>query len=95
MIRPMDRDPGDFPAYRTPKAVADMSEDEFTAWLEALPPAPGIRHIDDVDPEDDARAMADFRAGRFYDHATVGRWLLTVGKPGFVRFEDWLAKQDG
>ncbi len=61
------------------KPVADMSEDEFTAWLCALPPPPGIAHIDD--DEADARALADVDAGRGVPHEKVAEWLRTVGTP--------------
>ena len=72
------------------KPVADMSEDEFTEWLSALPPAPGIRHVDDGDDEDDARAEADIAAGRFYPHSVVARWLKTWGTPDRKSFDEWL-----
>lgn len=91
----MDRDPGEFERRDAPPPVADMSEDELTAWLSTLPPAPGIRHVDDDDDEDDARAMADFAAGRCHDHAVVGRWLKTWGQPDQKPFREWLADQDG
>jgi len=76
------------------KPVAEMSDEEFDAWMATLPPAPGIRHIDDGDDEDDARALADLEEGRVQSHAVVGKWLLTAGKPGWKPFKDWLANQD-
>ncbi len=91
----MDRDPGDFQSDLPRKPVADMSADEFDAWMSTLPPAPGIRHIDEDDAEDDARALADFEAGRFHDHAVVGQWLKTWGRPDHKPFKEWLADQDG
>ena len=79
------------------KPVAEMSEDEFDAWMSALPPAPGIRHVDDLDAdaEDDALALEDLAASRCYDHAIVGRWLLTAGEADWKPFGEWLADQDG
>lgn len=91
----MDRDPGDFAANEPPKPVADMSEDEVTAWLSSLPPAPGIRHVDDYEAEDDLHALQDYKAGRVYDHATVSRWLRSCSGARHRRFKDWLAEQDG
>lgn len=43
----------------------------------------------------DARAEADFAAGRIYPHAIIGEWLKTWGQPGRLPFKEWLAKQDG
>lgn len=77
------------------KPVAEMSEDEFDAWMEALPPAPGIFHVDDDDPEEDARVEADIAAGRVYPHAIVGEWLKTAGAPDWKPFKEWLATRDG
>ena len=91
----MDRDPGDFPAYKPAKPVSGMSDDELDAWLQTLPPAPGILHIDDPDTSSDERALADFEAGRFHDHATVTRWLRTCGDSTRLSFKDWLAAHDG
>jgi acyl-CoA synthetase (NDP forming) len=86
-------------AAKIAKPVAEMSEDEFDAWMEALPPPPGIKHVDDddedADAEDDASAMADLAAGRCHDHAVVGQWLQTWGMPDWKPFKDWLAEQDG
>ena len=88
--------PGMTHVAKIAKPAAEMSEDEFDAWMEALPPAPGIRHVDDGDDEeDDAAALADLAAGRCYDHAIVGRWLLTAGEPDWKPFEEWLAEQGG
>ncbi len=91
----MDRDPGEFERRDAPPPVADMSEDELTAWLDTLPPAPGIRHIDDPDTESEELAFADFEAGRFHEHAVVSRWLRTCGSAGYKPFKEWLAEQDG
>jgi predicted transcriptional regulator len=38
----------------------------------------------------DARARADLAAGRYYDHATVARWLKTWGAPQQKPFHEWL-----
>ena len=72
-----------------------MSDEEFDTWMATIPPAPGILHVDDEDPEGDARALADVEAGRLHDHAVVSRWLLTWGQPDRKPFKDWLADQDG
>ena len=75
----MDRDPGELAAGVPPEAIADVK-----------------RHlIDDIDVASEARALADFEAGRFYAHAIVSRWLRTWGSPGQVPFKDWLAAQNG
>ncbi|MFN3433510.1 MAG: hypothetical protein ACK4ZY_03850 [Sphingomonas sp.] len=91
----MDRDPGDFPAQTPPKTVAGMSEDEFSEWLQTVPPASGIRHIDDPDDTDEAAALADYAAGRYQSHATVSAWLATCEKHGHRSFRTWLAEHDG
>ncbi len=75
------------------KPIAEMPENELGAWMLSLPPAPGIRHIDDA--EDDARALEDLAAGRVHDHAVVARWLLTAGDSDWKPFREWLAGQDG
>lgn len=87
--------PVDLTAYAPPKPVAEMSDEEFGRWMETLPIAPGIRHIDDVDADSEARALADFEAGRFHDHAVVSQWFGTFGKPGYKPFKEWLAERDG
>ncbi|WP_447724009.1 antitoxin [Sphingomonas koreensis] len=38
----------------------------------------------------DARARANMEAGRYYDHATVSRWLKTWGTPEQKPFHEWL-----
>lgn len=38
----------------------------------------------------DARARADYAAGRHYDHAVVSRWLRTWGTADFKPFFEWL-----
>ena len=56
---------------------------------------PGIGHFEDVDSESEARALADFEAGRYHDHAIVSQWLKTWGTPGYKPFGEWLAARDG
>ncbi|MES2336923.1 MAG: hypothetical protein V4537_02360 [Pseudomonadota bacterium] len=92
----MDRDPGDFDK-RDADASSDPDEDaRIDALLASLPPAPGIKHIDDDDIERDiAGALADVAAGRFYSHAVVSEWLMTWGETGQKSFKDWLADRDG
>ena len=91
----MDRDPGDFPRFTPDKPVAEMTDDEFDSYMACFPPCPGILHIDDEDPKGDAAVEADIAAGRVYDHAIFGQWLLTWGKPGRKPFKEWLADQNG
>ena len=43
----------------------------------------------------EARALADYRAGRYWDHAIVSEWLKTWGKPDRRSFQDWLTERDG
>ena len=47
------------------------------------------------DAADFARAKASYAAGEGVDHIVVGQWLLTWGRPGRKKFEDWLNDQDG
>ena len=47
------------------------------------------------DASDFARAKAACAAGAPVEHAVVGQWLLTWGKPGRKTFEDWLNDQNG
>lgn len=86
----MDRDAGDLQPRHVATSVADMSDVEFDAYMATLPPCPGILHVDDDDPEEDARIEADIAAGRFHPHEVVGRWLDTWGKPGRLPFKEWL-----
>ncbi|WP_315764809.1 antitoxin [Sphingomonas sp. Y38-1Y] len=53
---------------------------------------PGIFETRDeeADAEADARAMADYRAGRSYPHSVVKQWLRTWGDPDFKPFDEWL-----
>ena len=73
--------PVDVKAYAPSKPVTEMTDAEFADWMESLPPCPGIRSVDNVDPEIDARAEADIAAGRGVPHALVCEWLRTVGTP--------------
>ena len=91
----MDRDPGEFDKRDSDTSSRSDEAARIDALLSSLPPAPGIRHIDDIDAEQDARAMADVAAGRCYPHEVVGRWLMTWGEPDQKPFKDWLAEQDG
>lgn len=53
---------------------------------------PGI--FEDPDPAAeaaaDARAEADWVAGRYHEHEVVARWLKTWGKADFKPFREWL-----
>ena len=59
--------------------------------------APGIFEEPDPHAEAaaDARALEDYRAGRYVPHAIVGEWLKTWGKPGRLPFREWFAARDG
>lgn len=72
-----------------------MSEDEFDAWMETLPPPPGLPCTDEEIEAAEARAMQDYHEGRSYPHEIVSRWLMTWGTPGRKSFFEWLADQDG
>ena len=95
----MDHDPRDFRALDAQDVIADapslrkpvdtMTDDEFDAWMESLPPAPGIRSIDDDDHEL-AQAETDAAAGKGYPHSLVSRWLGTWGSPDYKPFQEWL-----
>ena len=82
----MDRDPTDL---RSPEANA-TEDDALSAWLESLPPCPGIPYTDEEIAAADAEAEADMAAGRVYPHSVVGAWLDTWGKPDRKPFEEWL-----
>lgn len=58
---------------------------------------PGIFDQRDADAEEAAvvRARADAAAGRVHDHAVVGDWLKTWGKPDRKPFREWLAARNG
>ena len=78
-------------AAKMTKPVAEMSEDEFTDWLCALAPPPGLPATGEEIAASDARALADLAAGRVYPNAVIGEWLTTCGKPGRKPFKEWLA----
>lgn len=42
-----------------------------------------------------ARVRAELTSGFGVEHAVVGRWLETWGKPGRKPFGEWLAAWDG
>lgn len=54
--------------------------------------APGIfeQHDPEAEAASDARAEADFAAGRYIDHATVSEWLRTWGSADRKPFREWL-----
>ena len=91
----MERDRRDFERDTPRDDVAGMDDAAFDAWMEALGPAPGILHVDDEDPEGDARAEADIMAGRCYPHEIVGEWLKTWGDADYKPFKEWLTDRDG
>ena len=94
----MDRDPGHFEHRNEGQLSFDeMSDSEFDAWLSSLPPAPGIKHVDEDDDADEdfddiEAAIAD---GRAFPHEVVAAWLKTWGQPEQKPFKDWLADQNG
>jgi hypothetical protein len=45
--------------------------------------------------EDFTRAKAEYASGYGVDHIVVSQWLRTWGRPGQVKFAEWLASQDG
>lgn len=53
------------------------------------------RAVDAVEPALLARAREDYAADRGVDHEVVKHWLLTWGKPGRVKFAEWLYGEDG
>ena len=72
-----------------------MSDEALDAYLMALPPCPGLPSTDEEIKAAEARARADFAAGRYYDHKVVGEWLKTWGKPDFVPFKEWIVIRNG
>ena len=78
-----------------PKLPADAADEEFDAWMEALPPCPGILYVDDDDEEGEAAALAELEAEGGVPHAIVAEWLKTWGKPGRLPFDDWFAARNG
>lgn len=94
MSKSMNQVPSDFRAA-VPKLPENATDAELEAWLEALPPCPGIGFADDEDDDPtDAEIEADIAAGRVYDHAVVAEWLKTWGTSDRRSFKDWLAAQD-
>ena len=90
----MKHDPADF-SRSTPDASAqDEIDRRLDAFIESLPPCPGLPSTDDEIAASLARARADVAAGRVHSHAIVGDWLKTVGTPDFRRFKEWLAARD-
>lgn len=68
-----------------------MTDAEVEDWIGSLPPAPGIRSIEDADPEEDARLDADIAAGRGIPHELVRAWLLTWGTSEYKPMpREWL-----
>ena len=65
-------------------------DDALAAWLESLPPCPGLPCTDEEIAAADAEAEADIAAGRVYPHETVGVWLRTWGSPDYKPFDEWL-----
>lgn len=77
-----------------PKLPPDATDAEFEAWMEALPPCPGIPSTEEEVAAADARALEDIAAGRVHDHAVVAEWLKTWGTPDQRSFKEWLNTRD-
>ena len=73
----------------------DESDDELSRYILSLPPCPGIPTTDEEVAEAEAAALEDVAAGRVHEHAVVGEWLKTWGKPDFLPFEEWFAARNG
>ncbi len=90
----MERSSGDFD--RRDDEAHDGGEDELDRLTASLPPAPGIKHVDDDDDDEDFNDIeAAIASGRAFPHEVVGAWLKTWGQPGQKPFKEWLAAQDG
>lgn len=76
-------------AAGVPKLPENATDEEFDAWMEALPPCPGIPSTDEEVALADAEAEADIAAGRVYPHEEVAAWLDTWGSPDFKPFHEW------
>ncbi|MEG3087894.1 hypothetical protein [Sphingomonas sp. PB4P5] len=86
----MTHQPAEF-QRRAPGTPDDAWDDEaLDAFLDALPPCPGLPTTEAEILAADARARADFAAGRYHDHAVVAEWLKTWGRPGRLPFKEWL-----
>jgi hypothetical protein len=67
-------------------------DDELEMYLDTLPIAPGIQHVDDDTEEADRRAEADFAAGRCVPHERVAAWISKLGTPDEEPMPpEWLA----
>ena len=93
----MDRDPGDFEPQSDGAPSRDGEDARLDAYIASLPPAPGIKSVDDpFDDEDDIGDLDTAIAeGRAFPHAVVRQWLKTWGQPDCKPFEEWLADQNG
>jgi len=78
-----------------PKLPSDATDAAFDAWMEALPPCPGIRSIDEDDAEGEAASLAEFEAGGGVPHAIVAEWLKTWGCEDSQSFREWYASRNG
>lgn len=59
---------------------------------EPINPDPDGRQVDAAMIE---QARAELAAGTGVEHAVVGEWLKTWGKPGRKPFREWLAAWNG
>ena len=101
----MDHDPRDFPRreagarghvadehrpFAPARPVAEMSEEEFDAWLVSLPPPPDLDLTAEEEEAELARAEEDIVQGRVYPHSVVSAWLETWGSADYKPFKEWL-----
>ena len=91
----MEREPKDFERPSPEDDVAGMDDAAFSAWLQSLPPPPGLPSTPEEIAASDARAEADIAAGRVYSHELVGEWVKTFGSPDYKPIKEWLASRDG
>ena len=79
-----------------PKLPENPTEEEFAAWMGALPPCPGIGFADDDDDDPtDAEIEAEIAAGGGIPHEIMVEWFQTWGKPGRLPFDEWFAARNG
>ena len=87
----MERDPGDFEQTREDGMRSSDEDARLDAYIESLPPCPGLPSTDEEIAAADAEAEADIAAGRVIPHEKVAEWLKTIGTPDFRPMpREWL-----
>ena len=75
----MTHQPAEFQRRTPGNADGAWDDDALDAFLDALPPCPGLPTTEEEIAESLARARADVAAGRVVPHEEVAKWLATWG----------------